>query len=53
MGTMLYEALVCEPPFWGTQAELLVRRQNDDAPMLAGREDLPHDLATLTDKLLV
>ena len=52
MGTMLYEALVGEPPYRGTQAELLVRKQNEDPPQLADREDLPRDLAQLTDSLL-
>ncbi|PAY19431.1 hypothetical protein CKO51_11235 [Rhodopirellula sp. SM50] len=51
-GTMLYEALTGETPFRGTQAELLIRKQNVDAPPLSGRLDLPLDLANLVDGLL-
>ncbi|WP_372894426.1 serine/threonine-protein kinase PknK [Stieleria sp.] len=51
-GTMLYEALTGETPFRGTQAELLIRKQNDDASPLSGRQELPLDLASLVDGLL-
>lgn len=52
LGTMLFEALTGEPPFRGTHAELLINKQNEDPPQLAGREGLPDDLVRLTDQLL-
>ena len=52
LGTMLYEALLGEAPYRGTASELLIRKQNEDAPALTSRDDLPQDLATLVDQLL-
>ncbi len=51
-GTMLYEALTGDAPFSGTHAEVLIRKQNEDAPSLSGRDDRPEDLARLADSLL-
>lgn len=52
LGTMLFEALTGEPPFRGTQAELLIKKREEDAPQLAGHKDVPADLADLADGLL-
>ncbi|MCA9140160.1 MAG: protein kinase [Planctomycetales bacterium] len=52
LGTMLYEALTGEVPFNGTNTEVLIRKQTDDAPTLSGRSGLPSDLTELTDALL-
>ena len=52
VGTMLFEALTGDAPYRGTAAELLIKKQNEDAPPLSDRDDLPSDLATLTDRLL-
>ena len=52
LGVMIYEALTGEPPFFGTQADLIVQKQTLDAPKLTGREDVPQDLAVLVDQLL-
>ena len=51
-GTMLYEALTGQPPFTGSKVELLINKQNDDAPLLARRTGVPQDLAALVDDLL-
>ena len=49
---MLYEALMGEAPFRGTASELLIRKQNEDAPALSDHVDLPRDLTRLVDQLL-
>jgi serine/threonine protein kinase/tetratricopeptide (TPR) repeat protein len=51
-GVMLFEALTSEAPFKGNQMELLRQKQNDDPPLLFGREGVSEDLAQLTDSLL-
>ena len=52
-GIMLHEALTGTVPFQGcSHAELLIRKQNEDVPSIAVREELPQDLAELTDALL-
>lgn len=52
IGTMLFEALTGEAPYGGTVAELLIRKREEDAPPLSERDDLPPDLAKLTDQML-
>lgn len=52
LGTMVYEALTGQPPFRGSHVELMLQKQNDNAPPLNGRTDLPQDLAMLVDQLL-
>ena len=53
LGTMIYESLTGEPPFnAGTQMDLLRQKQNEEAPCLSGRDDLPADLAELADGLI-
>lgn len=52
LGIMLFEALVGEAPFRGTASELLIKKQNEEAPALSGRSDLPRDLTGLVDQLL-
>ncbi|WP_372894425.1 protein kinase [Stieleria sp.] len=51
-GVMLYESLTGEPPLKGSGVDLLLRKQTEDAPKLAGRRDVPADLAALVDALL-
>ncbi len=52
VGTVLFEALTGELPYRGTAAELLLKKREEDPPRLAHRDDLPADLAVLTDRLL-
>nr|MBC8356324.1 protein kinase [Planctomycetota bacterium] len=52
VGTMLFESLTGEAPYRGAAAELFMKKQDQDPPQLAEREDLPEDLASLTDQLL-
>ena len=52
VGAMLYEALTGEPPFVGTRAELLIRKQSEDAPSLVHQRGIPGDLARLASQLL-
>lgn len=52
LGTMLYEAMTGEVPFRGNQVELLRQKQEQDAPSLSARDDIPDDLANLVDDLL-
>jgi eukaryotic-like serine/threonine-protein kinase len=53
LGVMLYEALTGSTPFSGSNnIALVVKKQNEDAPLLSGSLDGPTDLATLVDRLL-
>lgn len=53
-GTMLYESLIGTPPFHGgNQMEILRKKQQEDPPTLADRDDLPNDLAELVDGLIL
>jgi eukaryotic-like serine/threonine-protein kinase len=53
-GTMLYESLTGAPPFKGkNQMEILRRKQQEDPPTLADRDELPSDLAELVDGLIL
>ena len=48
VGVMLYEALAGERPFRGSFVELLHKKQSQDPPALADRDDVPNDLGALT-----
>ncbi|MCP4783492.1 MAG: protein kinase [Fuerstiella sp.] len=53
LGVMLYEALTGGTPFSGANnVALVVKKQNEDAPLLSGSLDGPADLANLVDRLL-
>ncbi|MCA9138065.1 MAG: protein kinase [Planctomycetales bacterium] len=52
VGVMLYEAILGEAPFSGAGLQVLLDKQNNDAPQLTGRGDVPADLARLIDRLL-
>ncbi|MCA9144648.1 MAG: protein kinase [Planctomycetales bacterium] len=52
LGVMIYEALTGEAPFRGSGMQIILQKQAEDAPPLAGRDDVPEDLATLADQLL-
>lgn len=53
LGVMLYEALTGETPFRGANnVALVVKKQNEDAPLLSGSLEVPMDLAALVDQLL-
>ena len=53
VGVMLYESLTGETPFSGRDPmELLKQKQTEDPPLLALRDNMPADLAQLTDGLL-
>lgn len=52
-GTMLYETLTGDAPYHGkNQADLLRLKQEQDVPRLSDRDDLPSDLAELSDGLV-
>ena len=52
-GTMLFEALAGERPFQDPDPMKLLRmKQEQDPPQLSDRDDLPSDLAELTDGLI-
>ncbi|MEW4529939.1 protein kinase [Maioricimonas sp. JC845] len=53
VGVMLYQALTNETPFCGTNVEIMLAKQREAAPTLEGRADVPADLASLIDRLLV
>lgn len=52
VGVMVYEALTGEAPLKGSGVELILKKQNEDAPELSGNVELPEDLAALVDELL-
>lgn len=52
VGVMLYEALTGEVPFKGSGIELMIAKQTKDPPVLSQRDEIPKDLAELTDALL-
>lgn len=53
VGVMVYEALTGETPFRGASSiDVILQKQEQDAPQLEGNSDLPQDLAKLVDRLL-
>lgn len=52
LGVMLYEALTNEAPFKGSAVQVILKKQNEAAPTLSGKAELPQDLAELVDGLL-
>ena len=52
LGGMLYEALTNKPPFEGSNVELIIKKQTEDAPTLSANTEVPQDLAALVDQLL-
>jgi serine/threonine protein kinase/tetratricopeptide (TPR) repeat protein len=52
VGVMLYEALTGELPFDGSPLDVLVRKQQEDAPPVAVGAGGPEDLAVLCAELL-
>jgi len=53
LGVMLYQALTGASPFSGASAlQMILEKQSNDAPTLAGNAEVPQDLAGLVDRLL-